>query len=96
MKKYCNFDAYTCYQESFNKLYMINTLINMVRKMCEEREFKGEYYNISKKSAAKLSEERNDYINVLSIVCDSIADVLNLKLKMETEMGLKHNSNNCC
>ena len=93
MKKYHVCDANKCYQEVFSEIYKIDSLISMVKKMCEEREFKSEYYNLSKSKAEKLSIERNDYINVLTIVSDRISNVIRLNLQMETEMSLKQNTN---
>ena len=87
MNEYRNFDANMCHQEVFNKLYKINTLINMVKIMCEEREYKGEYYNISRDKAIKLSAERNDYINALTIVLDAISETIKLSILMETKIN---------
>ena len=89
MEKDCNNDLSYCYEKAFNELYTINTLISMVKRVCEEREYKGEYYNISKEKAVKLSKERNDYINVLTIISDRLSNIIELNLLMESKIPLK-------
>ena len=84
-----------CYQKAFNELYMVDTLIKMTKNFCEEREYKGQYYGISKDSIEALSSERNDYINMLSIASDKVSNIMNLNLLMESEMSLQENSDDC-
>ncbi len=95
MKKAAQSDILSFYQEAFNELYIVNTLINMVKTNCQEKEFKGEYYGLVKQSAKKLSDERNDYINILSLLSDKISNIQNIHLSIEKEYSLQQNSDYC-
>ena len=84
------------YQEAFEELYIIDTLVRMTKKSCEDHEFSGEYYGISKNMAVKLSEERNSYINMLTLLSEKVSNLKKIKLCMEKELTLQQNSDNCC
>ncbi len=86
---------YSKYEQAFNELYILNSLINTTKILCEDREFKGKYYNIDLEKAKMLSEERNEYINMMSVLSDKIKHVINLYLALEKEFTLEQNANNC-
>lgn len=83
------------HQEAFEELYMIDTFVQLTRTSCQECEFKGEYYGITNEMSKKLSAERNNYINMLSIISDKISNIMDLNLTMEREIMLQQNTNNC-
>ena len=85
----------TFYQLAFNELYSVNTLINMVKSSCEEKEFNAQYYGIAPECIKLLSAERNDYINMFEIISDKISNILELNLSYEAELTLENNANNC-
>lgn len=84
------------YEQAFNEIYILNTLISMVKNTCERREYSGDYYGISKEASEKLSNERNEYINMLTVVSDKISHLIKLNLLLEKEMTLQKNTDNCC
>ncbi len=84
------------YNEAFAELYVINTIVQMTKKSCEDTEFSGQYYGIPEENTAKLSAERNNYINMLTLVTERISNVMQLKLSMEKEFTLQENADNCC
>ena len=77
-----------CYEQIFNELYMADTIVNITRNSCLDREFSGQYYG--------LSAERNNYINMLTILSEKISNIMELNIAMENEILLQENSNNGC
>lgn len=88
MKKLCIEKLLNYHQRMFNELYIIESIINMTTKSCLEREFNGDYYGMSNKLSAKLSVERNHYINLLNVATERIALVLELNTSAENEILL--------
>ena len=84
-KKCCN-KLLSYHQESFNELYKIETLVQITRKNFECIEFSGQYYGVPREIAAHLSAERNNYINVLSILSERIAEIINKSILIEDEI----------
>lgn len=82
------------YQQAFNELCVIDSIVQLTRKSCEDYEFSGQYYGISYEMVARLSAERNNYINMLNIVSERITNIINLNLSMEKEILLQQYSNN--
>lgn len=88
-------DKFVCfYQELFNELYVIETIVNMTRNSCLEQEFNGQYYGTTGENSAQLSAERNNYINMLTILSEKISNIMNLNLSAEREVLLQKYSNN--
>lgn len=88
-------DKFICfYQELFNELYVIDTIVNMTKNSCLEHEFRGQYYGTTGEYSIQLSAERNNYINMLTILSEKIANVMNLNLSAEKEILLQDNSHN--
>ncbi len=84
-----------CYQEAFEELYIIESIVNMTMSSCQEREFSGQYYGIPAENLPQLSAERNNYINMLMLLSERIANIMTLNLSMEKEITLlEQNSNN--
>ncbi len=86
MSKKCNNQLLTFYNETFNELYKIDTLVQLTRTNCENIEFSGQYYGVPREIAAHLSAERNNYINVLSILSERIAEIINKSILIEDEI----------
>lgn len=82
-------------QETFGELYVLDTLINMTKESCQDREFSGQYYGIPPEMIAKLSAERNNYINMLTLFSEKVSNIMNLNLRLEQELCLEQNTNNC-
>ena len=83
-------------EQIFNELYMADTIVNITRNSCLDREFSGQYYGIPAESSAQLSAERNNYINMLTILSEKISNIMELNIAMENEILLQENSNNGC
>ncbi len=74
------------YQETFNELYKIDSLIKVTRTNCESIEFSGQYYGIPNESISMLSAERNNYINILTILSERVSNIINRGVLLENEI----------
>ena len=85
------------FSKVFSDLYIAETLINMTIKTCQDNEFSAEYYGITdKKTKAKISAERNSYINMLTLLGEKADNIMKLHLSIEKEFTLQQNTDNCC
>ena len=94
MEKYHNNKLLNFNQEAFEELYMADTLVQLTKSSCEAREYTGQYYGITNERRKKLSAERNNYINMLSILSDKISNIMDISLSMEKEIMLQQYSDN--
>ncbi len=65
----------TSLEDSFNELFALETIIILTKEACSDREFNAVYYDLSSDSKTTLSEERNHYINMLTIALDKIYNI---------------------
>ena len=96
MKKSSDSNLLSIYEKSFNELYYADTIVEMTRQSCKDREFSGQYYGVSEENAAKLSAERNHYINMLDMLSERISNMKNFNLLLEQEIMLQQYPNNSC
>ena len=83
-------------QQAFDELYIVDSIVKMTKNSCLEHEFNGEYYGASCESSKKLSAERNNYINMLTLSSERISNIIHLNGLIENEFLLQDNSNDCC
>lgn len=76
-------------QQTFEELYIIDSIIDVTRNTCENFEFNGQYYGITPDKSHQLSAERNNYINMLNILAEHIGNIKNLNLGLEKEVTLE-------
>ena len=77
------------YQEAFREMYVVNTLINAVINNCQGKEFNAQYYGIPHEFTYRISDERNEYLNILNVASDRISELIELYLKHETAFSYK-------
>ena len=77
------------HQKAFDELYIIDTLVQMTKKTCQDYEFSGQYYDISGEMSSLLSAERNSYINMLNIISERISNLMGVNLAIEREISLQ-------
>ncbi len=82
-------------EKLFGEIYVLNSAVNMVKDSCSEKENKAIYYGLVNDGVQKMSSERNDYINMLTVAADKISNVMSLNLALEKEISLYQDSNNC-
>ena len=73
-------DLYAYQDEVLSELYNTNTLVNAMKTCCQAKEFSGEYYGIPKDFIQMISNERNEYISMLTIISDKINHIENINV----------------
>lgn len=69
----------SCYFEAaFNDLYYLESIVKFTKESCLDKEVRAKYYNLSINEQLRLSEERNHYINMLSIAEERISKIKKL------------------
>ena len=86
-------EALSCNDEVLNELFSTKALVNVTKNCCQEREFKGEYYGIPQHFIPKISDERNEYISLLTLISDKLKYIHKLNLNMEEKLSLYENTN---
>ena len=89
------YDSMQFYEQSFQKMYVLNSIITLAKESCEERENKGIYYGIKPEKIKLISDERHNYINALSVACDIISNIMKIYISAEQEICLNQNTYNC-
>ena len=72
--------------ELYTELYNTKTLVNAAITCCQEREFRGEYYGIPHNFTQYISNERNEYLSLLTLAFDKIKYIDKLILYIENEL----------
>lgn len=90
-------DVLTQFDATFNELFALKSIIKLTREICLDKEVNSFYYNLSEEYKKSLSEERNHYINMLSIALDKVANIENISETIEKEIpSLQKNSDYSC
>jgi hypothetical protein len=69
----------------FEKIFTLETVIKLTLSSCKEKEIKAEYYNITFNNIINLSEERNNYINMLTIALEKLEEIKTISSGFENE-----------
>lgn len=78
--------ASLCCEHSFDKLFSLESIIQTTKDACMERESSSKYYGLSSKNKFTLSEERNHYINMLTMALDKVAELKSINNELENEI----------
>ena len=76
-------------QQTFEELYIIDSIIDVTRNTCENFEFNGQYYGITSEKSRHLSAERNNFINMLNILAEHVENIKDLNIDLEKEVTLE-------
>ena len=89
----CDIVLYT--DKVFDELYILESILKLTKESCQGQEFTSNYYNLPDKNVVLLSEERNNYINMLTLAIGIISKLKKIGLMLEKELPyLKQNSDN--
>ena len=81
-----NKDLLLCFEESFDELFSLETIIKLTQESCFIREEDSIYYNLPHDEKLILSEERNHYINMLTIALDKVTRLKKISTQIEREI----------
>ncbi len=76
----------SCFQTTFDELFLLESIIKLTKESCLDREVTSQYYNLSEEKKRYLSEERNNYINMLSIALDRVKILKDINNQIEEEI----------
>lgn len=71
-----------------NEVYNADVLLNATICCCQEKEFRGEYYGIPESYTHNISNERNEYLSLLTLLSDKIRYINKLNHRIEQELTL--------
>ncbi len=85
----------TSIELSVEELFKLESVIKLTKEACLEREFASIYYDLTDKNKSGLSEERNHYINLLSIALNMLSNLKEIIFIVEDETcKLQQDTNN--
>ena len=85
------------FERTFDELVMLESIINLTKEFCLKKDISSFETNLTKTQLFELSEERNNYINMLTIAQDKVFQIKEDVLAMENCIGiLQQYANNCC
>lgn len=70
----------------FDELSTLESVIKLTKDSCFEQEVNSNYYNLAKAEQLKLSEERNHYLNLLTIALDKVSLLKKINKDLEIEI----------
>ena len=70
----------------FDELSALESVLKLTKNFCFEQEVNANYYNLNKDYQIKLSEERNNYLNLLTIALDKILLLKKISQSLEKEI----------
>jgi len=71
-----------------DEVYSADVLLNATICCCRDKEFRGEYYGIPEEFIKEISNERNEYLSLMTILSDKIRRVIELNQRVEQELAL--------
>ncbi len=70
----------------FDELSTLESVLKLTKDSCFEQEVSSNYYNLDKLEQFKLSEERNHYLNLLTIALEKVAILKDINKNLEEEI----------
>ena len=81
----------------FEELSALESVLILTKESCYTQEIKTNYYDLDNENKLKLSDERNHYLNLLTIALDKIHSLKAINRNIEFELtNLEKDSNNSC
>ena len=75
--------AVSNFESIFDKIYTLESIIKLTLSNCQDKEITSSYYDVSSKNTIKLSEERNNYINMLTIALEKLEQLKTISSNLE-------------
>ena len=78
-----NTDLKSILDSAYINLFQLETLTELTKNACLEKELSSIYYDTNYDEQINLSKERNNYINMLTIIQDKIANLRKIYCTIE-------------
>ena len=78
-----NTDLKSILDSAYINLFQLETLTELTKNACWEKELSSIYYDTNYDEQINLSKERNNYINMLTIIQDKIANLRKIYCTIE-------------
>ena len=75
------------FDDIYDLLNSLESIIKITQKACLNKEISSVYYNLTYNDRVILSEERNHYINMLSIALDKLSSLKDKNFIIEKEIS---------
>jgi len=75
------------FDDMFELIFSLESIIKMTQNVCRNKEVASVYYNLPLKQKYTLSEERNHYINMLSLALNQISSLKEANTNLEKELA---------
>lgn len=75
-----------CCDNCFDELFCLESIIKLTKNACLEKEISSNYYNLPIKYKFTLSEERNNYINMMNVALDKVNNLKKINNALEQEI----------
>lgn len=85
-KNTCNCTLLNYENSMFDELSTLESLLKLTKNSCYEQEMNSCYYGLENAYRLKLSEERNHYLNLLSIALDKVVLLKKINQNLENEI----------
>lgn len=72
----------------FETMYSLESIIKLTLTSCSNKEIYSIHYNLPSSDKKTLSEERNNYINMLNLALEQVNNLKELNLNIEKEITL--------
>lgn len=92
----CNINSIISYNEElYDEIFNVDVIVNATKCCCQDREFRCEYYGIPVDFVHNISNERNEYLSLLTVISDKIHHINRLNKCIERELTLHHHADDC-
>ena len=78
---------FSYYENTFDIVFLLESIIKVTQETCIDKEIYSVHYNLSSKDKMSLSQERNNYINMLSLALDKLSNLKEINLYIEKELN---------
>ena len=77
-----------CENSLFDELSSLESVLKLTKDSCLKQEFNSNYYDLVDINKVKLSEERNHYLNLLTIAIEKVNLLKQINRNLENEICL--------
>ena len=89
-------DILTFNNKTIYEIRETTTLMNALLLSCQDKEFKGQYYNLPQNLIYKLSEERNGYMTLINLALEKLYNIQKYQLNLEHSISSSHKNSYYC